>query len=206
MLVRRPNRLGAAQTAHPRGADQGGAAVHRRGQGQRAGPGDHPGRRRRDGLVLQPLRQQGAAFRRCRRRVLDAHGALLDQFTAIDRRSRRDVRHAVSGSPAGCSAGARRRARSCWPTGWRCCRRICGWRRAPCAISRPAVAAGRFTVDDPELALAMAGGALLGLGNLLRDHPDRDDAHAADTVTEDVLRLFGMPADDARRHLPAAAA
>jgi AcrR family transcriptional regulator len=61
-----------------------------------------------------------------------------------------------------------------------------------------AAAAGRFTVDDPELALAMAGGALLGLGNLLRNQPDRDDAAAADAVTEDVLRLFGLPADDAR--------
>jgi AcrR family transcriptional regulator len=58
--------------------------------------------------------------------------------------------------------------------------------------------AGRFHVDDPELALAMAGGALLGLGNLLRNQPDRDDAEAADTVTEDVLRLFGLPADEAR--------
>ena len=44
----------------------------------------------------------------------------------------------------------------------------------------------------------MAGGALLGLGNLLRNQPDRDDAEAADTVTEDVLRLFGLPADEAR--------
>ncbi len=35
------------------------------------------------------------------------------------------------------------------------------------------VAAGRFKVDDPELALVMAGGALLGLGKLLRDNPDR---------------------------------
>ncbi len=61
-----------------------------------------------------------------------------------------------------------------------------------------AVAAGRFTVDDPELALSVAGGALLGLGNLLRNQPDRDDAAAADTVTEDVLRLFGLPADEAR--------
>lgn len=59
------------------------------------------------------------------------------------------------------------------------------------------VAAGRFDVDDPELALAMAGGALLGLGNLLRDHPDRDDARAADVVTENVLRLFGLSADEA---------
>jgi AcrR family transcriptional regulator len=61
-----------------------------------------------------------------------------------------------------------------------------------------AVKAGRFTVDDPELALSVAGGALLGLGNLLRNQPDRDDAAAADTVTEDVLRLFGLPADEAR--------
>ncbi|GAA4536267.1 TetR/AcrR family transcriptional regulator [Mycobacterium paraffinicum] len=59
------------------------------------------------------------------------------------------------------------------------------------------VAAGRFDVEDPELALAMAGGALLGLGNLLRDHPDRDDAHAADVVTEKVLRLFGLSAGEA---------
>ncbi len=60
------------------------------------------------------------------------------------------------------------------------------------------VKAGRFTVADPELALAVAGGALLGLGNLLRTQPDRDDAAAADAVTEDVLRLFGLPADEAR--------
>ncbi|BBY20210.1 TetR/AcrR family transcriptional regulator [Mycobacterium stomatepiae] len=60
------------------------------------------------------------------------------------------------------------------------------------------VDAGRFDVDDPELALAMAGGALLGLGKLLRDDPRRDDAHAADTVTENVLRVFGLSADEAR--------
>ena len=60
-----------------------------------------------------------------------------------------------------------------------------------------AVQAGRFTVDDPQLALAVAGGALLGLGNLLRDQPDRDDARAADVVTENVLRLFGLGAAEA---------
>jgi len=66
--------------------------------------------------------------------------------------------------------------------------------------------AGRFHVDDAELALAVAGGALLGLGKLLRDNPDRDDAAAADAVTESVLRLFGLNAEDAhelcRRPLP----
>jgi AcrR family transcriptional regulator len=59
------------------------------------------------------------------------------------------------------------------------------------------VDAGRFHLDDPELALAMAGGALLGLGKLLRDDPDRDDALASDIVTENVLRLFGLSADEA---------
>jgi hypothetical protein len=37
----------------------------------------------------------------------------------------------------------------------------------------------------------------LGLGKLLRDDPDRDDARAADTVTENVLRLFGLSAEEA---------
>ena len=57
--------------------------------------------------------------------------------------------------------------------------------------------AGRFLIDDADLALATAGGALLGLGALLREDRDRDDAHAADTVTENVLRLFGLGADEA---------
>jgi AcrR family transcriptional regulator len=60
-----------------------------------------------------------------------------------------------------------------------------------------AAAAGRFTVDDPKLGMAVAAGALLGLGKLLQDEPDRDDAAAADRVTEDVLRLFGLSADEA---------
>jgi AcrR family transcriptional regulator len=60
-----------------------------------------------------------------------------------------------------------------------------------------AAAAGRFSVEDPKLALAVAGGALLGLGKLLQDEPERDDAAAADRVTEDVLRLFGLSAEEA---------
>jgi len=62
---------------------------------------------------------------------------------------------------------------------------------------RAGVHSGRFHIDDPELALAMAGGALLGLGQLLREDPDRDDAQAADIVTESVLRLFGLDAAEA---------
>lgn len=62
---------------------------------------------------------------------------------------------------------------------------------------RAATAAGRFQVDDPELALAMAAGALLGLGALLRGNPDRDGAACADAATENVLRLFGLTAEEA---------
>ncbi|PRC43377.1 TetR family transcriptional regulator [Mycobacterium sp. ITM-2017-0098] len=62
-----------------------------------------------------------------------------------------------------------------------------------------AVAAGRFHVDDVSLAMAVVGGALLGLGQLLHDEPERDVAEAADKVTEHVLTVLGMPADEARR-------
>jgi AcrR family transcriptional regulator len=61
-----------------------------------------------------------------------------------------------------------------------------------------AVAAGRFSLDDPELGLAIAAGALFGLGTLLRERPDRDDAAATDEVTENLLRIFGMTARQAR--------
>lgn len=61
-----------------------------------------------------------------------------------------------------------------------------------------AVAAERFQITDPPLALATAGGALLGLGQLLLDDPSRDDAAAADQLTMDLLRLFGVPAEEAR--------
>jgi AcrR family transcriptional regulator len=62
-----------------------------------------------------------------------------------------------------------------------------------------AVEAGRFHVTDVNLALAIVGGALLGLGQLLSDESDRDDAEAADTVTQNLLVLLGMPADEAGR-------
>src|ERR1700730_18029479 len=69
-----------------------------------------------------------------------------------------------------------------------------------------AVRAGRFAVNDPVLALAVAGGALMGLGQLLQAQPEPAVAEAADRVTEDVLIMFGVPADDAaeicRRPLP----
>ncbi|WP_446210275.1 TetR/AcrR family transcriptional regulator [Micromonospora sp. IBSANI012] len=69
------------------------------------------------------------------------------------------------------------------------------------------VRAGRFNVRDPELAMVIIAGAALVLGQLLHDHPERDDAAATDQVTEDVLRMLGLPPDDAHeiclRPLPA---
>ncbi len=62
-----------------------------------------------------------------------------------------------------------------------------------------AVAAGRFHVEDPELTLSVAAGALLGLGYLLQARPHRDAGATADAVTEEVLRLFGMSAQDAHQ-------
>jgi AcrR family transcriptional regulator len=57
--------------------------------------------------------------------------------------------------------------------------------------------AGRFHVADPEMALAMAAAALLALGQPLHDQPERDDAQATDQITEDLLHIYGVPADEA---------
>jgi AcrR family transcriptional regulator len=56
---------------------------------------------------------------------------------------------------------------------------------------------GRFRVADPQLALAMATGAWLALGQLLQDQPERDDAQASDQMAEDLLCIFGVPAEEA---------
>jgi AcrR family transcriptional regulator len=57
---------------------------------------------------------------------------------------------------------------------------------------------GRFSaIRDPELALTIVGGAVLALGRLLHDHPDRDAAQVTDHITEDLLRMFGLTAAEA---------
>ncbi|WP_205876436.1 TetR/AcrR family transcriptional regulator [Mycobacterium camsae] len=61
-----------------------------------------------------------------------------------------------------------------------------------------AAESGRFQVADPKLAMAVAAGALLGLGQLVQTEPERDAAQTADQVTQDLLRMFGVAADDAR--------
>lgn len=56
---------------------------------------------------------------------------------------------------------------------------------------------GRFTVPDPYPALLVAGGASLALGQAIHDHPERDDARLVDQVTEGVLRMLGLSAEEA---------
>lgn len=61
------------------------------------------------------------------------------------------------------------------------------------------IRAGRFhAITDAELTMTIVTGAALAIGQLLHDHPGRDDATTTDQVTEDLLRMFGVPADEAR--------
>ncbi|MEU7826248.1 TetR/AcrR family transcriptional regulator [Catellatospora sp. NPDC049133] len=60
-----------------------------------------------------------------------------------------------------------------------------------------AVRAGRFSVRDTDLAMVMVVGAGLCLGRLLRDQPERDSDASTDHVAQVVLRMLGMPDNDA---------
>jgi len=55
-----------------------------------------------------------------------------------------------------------------------------------------AIDQGRFTIDDAELGLAIAGGMFVGLATLLRERPERDTEATVDVVTERLLRTLGM--------------
>lgn len=61
-----------------------------------------------------------------------------------------------------------------------------------------AIDRGRFTIADPELGLAIAGGTFVGLTTLLRERPERDTEATVDTVTEHLLRTLGMTPKQAR--------
>ena len=62
-----------------------------------------------------------------------------------------------------------------------------------------AVDAGRFAVQDLDVAVTMTAGALIGLGQLLQDQPERDVEETTDRVTEELLRMFGVPRRQAHR-------
>ena len=60
------------------------------------------------------------------------------------------------------------------------------------------VATGRFTVADPQVALMLAAGGVLALGQTLHDDPTRDDAATTDQMATDLLRMLGVPDGEAR--------
>jgi AcrR family transcriptional regulator len=61
------------------------------------------------------------------------------------------------------------------------------------------IRAGRFSVTDLELALGMVVGSAVCLGEILRQQPDRDAASSADRMAAAVLRMLGVPANEADR-------
>ncbi len=63
-----------------------------------------------------------------------------------------------------------------------------------------AQAAGRFTIDDLDVALACVAGALLGVLHMAStDAKPATVDRAADRLAANLLRMFGIPADEAIR-------
>ncbi|MEV0437064.1 TetR/AcrR family transcriptional regulator [Nocardia sp. NPDC050413] len=60
-----------------------------------------------------------------------------------------------------------------------------------------ATRAGRFVVEDTDLAMALVTGSLLGLGRLLLRQPDRDCAVTVDDMTVGILVALGLSRGDA---------
>ena len=62
---------------------------------------------------------------------------------------------------------------------------------------RAGIDVGRFRFTDPELAFMIAGGSLLGLLQMLDADPEVDADEATDRLAESLLRMFGLPAEEA---------
>jgi hypothetical protein len=60
-------------------------------------------------------------------------------------------------------------------------------------------AAGRFTFPHAEIALSAVAGGLLGLLRVHQQHPGQIDETAVDETAEAMLRMFGVPAREAKR-------
>ena len=59
--------------------------------------------------------------------------------------------------------------------------------------------AGRLQIGDPKVALASSGGAVLGVLALTTTIPRPKAINAAaDELAANLLRMFGMPDDEAR--------
>ncbi|MDW6059418.1 TetR family transcriptional regulator [Streptomyces sp. FXJ1.4098] len=60
------------------------------------------------------------------------------------------------------------------------------------------VASGRFAIADPTVAVTALGGSLLALVELRFARPELDGDEAASNLAEMLLRMLGVPPDDAR--------
>ena len=60
-------------------------------------------------------------------------------------------------------------------------------------------AAGRFTIPDAEIALSAVAGGLIGLLRMGQRHPERITEASVDQLTDALLRLLGVPPDEAAR-------
>ncbi len=59
--------------------------------------------------------------------------------------------------------------------------------------------AGRFAALDADIALSAVAGGLIGLLRLGQEHPERMHDQVVDQLAEAILRLLGVPADEAAR-------
>jgi hypothetical protein len=59
--------------------------------------------------------------------------------------------------------------------------------------------AGRFAALDADVALSAVAGGLIGLLRICQDHPERLHEQVVDQLAEAILRLLGVPADEATR-------
>lgn len=73
-----------------------------------------------------------------------------------------------------------------------------GLRVVALADLRDGVSSGRFADVEPETLLVAVGGTLLGLVRLLQHEPERDAESTTDQITERVLCMLGIGADEAR--------
>lgn len=66
---------------------------------------------------------------------------------------------------------------------------------------------GRLDIGDPQIAVAMVGGALLGVLHLLETRPELDAGRVTDELAARLLCMFGLPRAEAQeiatRPLPA---
>ena len=79
-----------------------------------------------------------------------------------------------------------------------------GWPPACCATSRRAWHRAGFRQAEPRLARAAVSGAVLATLQMALTHPELVDDAACDQLVEQLLRMLGVPFDEARElaHAP----